>query len=239
MKKFAIAAAAAALFSTTAFAADLGVISQPAPVGFEPANDWTGFYAGIFAGAGGGQSTLAVALPGLGGVDFAGNSFGGIAGIQVGADYQIGTLVVGAVADIAASSISVNNNFGAGGLVGFGYESRLNYLGTLRARAGFLPTDNLLAYVHGGFAYGQTSPQFTIAGGGLAPDLNSVNRTGYTVGAGVEYKVTENISVQTEYAYTNLGSPGVDYNAGGFPAGATITESTAFHTIKAGLNYRF
>ena len=232
MKKFAIAAAAAALLTTTAFAADLGVISQPAPVGFEPVNNWTGFYAGVFGAIGAADFELTpVGVPGAG---FLSTGRGALGGVQLGYDYQLDSFVIGAVADIALSGVEGRASIG-GGLGGFEYNSRLEYLGTVRARAGFLPTDDLLVYAHGGFAYGRSNPTVSL-GGIAAPGFVATNRTGWTIGAGLEYAVTENISVQTEYAYTDLGSPTVS-DAALLPASAT--ESLKLHTVKAGLNFRF
>ncbi len=168
---------------------------------------------------------------------------GGIAGIQVGADYQFDGFILGAVADLALSNIGAKSNFGlgGGGVAAFAYESTLDYLGTVRVRAGFLPTDNILAYIHGGAAFGRTSPSLGAAIGGIGLDLDEVNRTGYTIGAGLEYRVTENISIQTEYSYTDLGSNSVGYAAGGggIPAGTAIDEEVKFHSVKTGVNFRF
>ncbi|MDB5530367.1 MAG: porin family protein [Devosia sp.] len=239
MNKFLISTVALTLLTGSASAADFGVITQDAPAGYiAPTSDWTGFYAGVFGGVGGGSPDLTMTIPGGGPVlEFFGNSSGGLAGVQVGADYQIGDFVLGAVTDIAVSNIEARG--GAAVPIVFGYESPLNYLGTVRGRIGFLPTDNLLAYVHGGLAYGQTSPDVTVPPPAGA-DLDPVNRVGYTIGAGFEYKLTDNISVQTEYAYTNLGNASVSYTPfGGFPAGVDIKESYDFHTVKAGVNFRF
>lgn len=230
MKKIAILAAAA-MMSTSAFAADLGVISQPAPVGFEPVNNWTGFYAGVFGGVGAADFELTpVGVPGAG---FLSTGRGALGGVQVGYDYQIDSFVLGAVADIALSGVEGRASIGGG--LGFEYTSRLEYLGTVRARAGFLPTDDLLVYAHGGFAYGRSNPTLSL-GGVPAPGFVATNRTGWTIGAGVEYAVTENISLQTEYAYTDLGAPTVS-DAALLPASAT--ESLKLHTVKAGVNFRF
>lgn len=140
--------------------------------------------------------------------------------------------MLGAVADIALSGVEGRSTFGS--LGGFEYVSRLDYLGTVRARAGFLPTDDLLVYAHGGFAYGRSTPSFN-AGGLPAPGFVGTNRTGWTIGAGVEYAVTDTISLQTEYAYTDLGNPSVTDAA----APGAANESLKLHTVKAGLNFRF
>ena len=86
LKKIAILAAAAML-STSAFAADLGVISQPAPLGFEPVNDWTGFCAGVFGSIGAADFELVPA--GLPGAGFLSTGRGALGGVQVGYDYQL------------------------------------------------------------------------------------------------------------------------------------------------------
>lgn len=238
MNKLLASCIALSLIVGSAQAADLGVITQDAPAGYI-ASDWTGFYAGIFAGVGAGSNDISTSLGGFAGPSFSGNSGGALGGVQVGADYQMGNVVIGAVADIALTNIATNEDIGVGGGFGLGYDSTLNYLGTLRARIGFLPTDNLLAYVHGGLAYGQTDPNVDL-GVGVGLDIDDVTRVGYTIGAGFEYKVTENISLQTEYAYTNLGSAAASYTpVGGFPAGADVEEDTDFHTVKAGVNFRF
>lgn len=233
MNKLLLAATAAVVMTSGVAAADFGVMTQPAPMAYvAPPADWTGFYAGVFGGVAGADFNLVpVGVPGAG---FFTTGRGAIGGIQVGADYQFDSFVVGAVADIAISGVEGVSETTVGGIVVSGYRSHLDYLGTLRARAGFTPTDNLLIYAHGGFAYGRSTPTFTV-GGVDAPGFVATNRAGWTIGAGLEYAVTENISVQTEYAYTDLGNPTVtDATAPG-----QATESLKLHTVKAGVNFRF
>ena len=183
------------------------------------------------------RSTTASCLPASRStLDFDVNGGGGLAGIQIGADYQINQFVVGAVADIAISNhraeLGISDPLGGGDTE---ISSTLTYLGTVRARAG-VAFDNLLAYAHGGVAFGQTEQDITF-GGVAVPglDLENPDRVGYTVGAGIEYAVTDKISLQTEYAFTNFGEEDV-YSDG---AGNAITEELSFHTVKAGLNFRF
>lgn len=232
MKTVLIAAASAAVMTSGVMAADFGVMTQPAPMAYAaPAADWTGFYAGAFGGIGGADFNLVpVGIPGAGLLT---TGRGGLAGVAVGADYQLDSFVVGAVADIALTNVEGTATISAGG-GSVTYNSRLDYLGTLRARAGFLPTDSLLIYAHGGFAYGRSTPTLS-ANGVNAPGFVATNRTGWTIGAGAEFAVTENVSVLTEYAYTDLGNPTVtDASAPG-----QATESLKMHTLKAGLNFRF
>lgn len=242
MQKLLIAAASAALMTSVATAADFGVIAQTAPMAYAAPSDWTGFYAGVFGGVGGGDNTLTIdGGPGAT-AGFEGNSFGGLLGAQVGYDFQFDQFVIGAVADIAITNIESDSS-----VIGFGgpggtltYGSTLDYLGTVRARVGFAAIDQMLVYAHGGLAYGRTSPGFGVGGvPGGTPDLEDVNRWGYTVGAGVEYAFTDNLSLQTEYAYTDLGNRDVGVSGVALPPGTSISEEAQFHTVKAGLNFRF
>lgn len=232
MKTIVTAAVFAAFLTTGAAANDLGVISLSPSVGSEPKSDWTGFYAGIFAGAERSESLSSFKLSPLPAYVVMGDKIAGIAGVQLGYDYQIDSVVLGAVADIALSSFATGMSDPA---LGLDYSSKLEYLGTVRARAGFLPTDNLLIYAHGGFAYGRFSPVVTSSLVAF-PDLSTANRFGWTIGAGIEYALAENISLQTEYVYANLGTVSTS-NAGIPPSSAT--ETLTLQSVRAGLNFRF
>ncbi|HEY4203261.1 MAG TPA: outer membrane beta-barrel protein [Devosiaceae bacterium] len=233
MHKLVLAAAAAALFSTSAFAADL---SAPSVVVSSSATNWSGFYAGVFGGVATGDFDYS-AVPAGGGpsvLDLNVNGGGGLAGVQVGADAQFDQFVVGAVADLALTNHRAEIGVSVpGGGLDADIQSQLNYLGTVRVRAG-MAFDNVLAYVHGGLAYGQTEPSISVAGIGAVPGLDKQNRWGYTLGAGIEYKVNDNVSLETEYAYTHFDDKSLaDLGAG------SINEALSFHTVKAGVNFRF
>lgn len=236
MNKILFSTAILASFSAPAMAADFGVINQPAPSAYEaPAQDWTGFYAGVFGAASTGPfeySAIPAGGPSL--LDLDVNGGGGLAGVQIGYDYQFDQFVIGAVADIAISNHRADIGINAGGgAIDADISSTLNYLGTVRARAGFA-TDSLLAYAHGGVAFGNTEQEINV-GGVAVPGTGDQDRVGFTVGAGVEYAVTDNISLQTEYAFTSFGDE--DIYSDGF--GNSITENLSFHTVKAGVNFRF
>ena len=65
-------------------------------------------------------------------------------------------------------------------------------------------------YGTGGFAYGGGSRHFDVFDSLNGWDWNgnggSKTRTGWTLGAGVEYAITNNITIKGEYLYYNLGS---------------------------------
>jgi len=124
--------------------------------------------------------------------------------------------VIGIESDISASSID--------GKAG-GSKFDIDYLGTIRARAGYT-VDRVMFYATGGAAYGQG-------------DLNVANLSntqfhwGWTLGGGVEAMVTPNVSARLEYLYVDLGKQTYQTILGPTNVGYTTS------LVRGGLNYRF
>lgn len=153
---------------------------------------------------------------------------GGFIGAQIGYDWQIDSFVIGAVADIAATNIKASLSPVLGGIA-FSATSRLDYFGTVRARLGYA-WDRVLIYGHGGFAYGRASQDVAVAG--VPIFSGSQAKTGWTIGAGVEFAAFDNVSVGLEYGFLDLGRDTV-FAAGG------LSERLTVHTGKLSINYRF
>ncbi|MDB5551830.1 MAG: outer membrane protein Omp31 precursor [Rhizobium sp.] len=218
--------ALAALLGTTALAAAADLPSRgyaPAPVYAAPIFTWTGFYIGVNAGYGGDKNSYSI--NGLGNIASI-TSGGFIGGGQIGYNYQfLGTaFVLGLEADLQATNIE-----GKVTILGLGIGSKLDYLGTVRARLGYAFTDRALIYATGGLAYGRVKTNIAniISFGGT--------NTGWTAGAGIEYALTQNWSLKTEYLYVDLGSKSSFLGLGNLSVGVKNHE----HIVRAGLNYRF
>jgi outer membrane immunogenic protein len=275
---FAVTAITLALSAGSALGADLP--SSKGPVAVPPPPPlWTGFYAGLNAGGtfggGGGVSVThldanpdpaaSAALSGVANTDFAGFIGGG----QVGYNYQFSPVfVAGLETDIqgvvgnggspAFSSVAAGALNSANIYSGNGYVSQsFDYLGTARARVGYLFTPTLLAYATGGLAYGWTNLSHTVFGnvtnGGalVGVSYGNVNtsrtQVGWTVGGGLEWAFAPNWSAKLEYLYYDLGS----YNILAETQGVTLNTrasvnsvslvSGQFHgnIVRVGLNYHF
>jgi outer membrane immunogenic protein len=207
MKKLLLAACAVIAAVPHAFAGDLPLQRQSNYVPQQAYNslfNWTGFYAGVHGGYAWGSG---------GGT----NPDGFVGGAQIGYNYQYSpTGVLGLETDISATSIDDT----VGG-VKFG----MDYLGTIRARAGYT-MDRVLFYVTGGAAYGRGELEIA----GLS---NDQFHWGWTLGGGVEAMVTPNVSARLEYLYVDLtketyqsvlGPANIGYNA---------------NLVRGGINYRF
>ncbi|MDH6234123.1 outer membrane immunogenic protein [Mesorhizobium soli] len=218
-KRIAVLAAFSTILSTGAFAAD--TVSAPEVI---PVFSWTGAYVGLNVGFGGGKfkHEIVGAAPAA---SFNASSSGFVGGVQVGYNYQIDQWVVGAEADFQGANIKGDVDFG--GVVPVG--TKLDWYGTVRARAGMLATDRLLVYATGGLAYGHTKTYSEMMLGNSVSE--SKTKAGWTVGAGVEYAVTDHVSLKTEYAYTDLGKARV--------FDGDIDRKVNFHSVKFGINYKF
>lgn len=254
MRHFLLAAVATAALTGQAFAGDLpSAKGAPVFVAPAPAFSWSGFYVGINGGFGGDRFTYPFALS-VGAATAAGqarlNSSGFLGGGQIGYNYQFaGTpYVAGLEADIDGSTIKGQISAAAnaaGTTVALNAGSRLDYFGTVRARLGYSLFDRALVYATGGFAYGGLNSFANgSAGGGLlgAGGALGVSRsntvTGWTVGGGLEYALTNNWSFRTEYLYVDLGTANIASGAllGGT---ASLGVKTTENIVRAGLNYRF
>jgi outer membrane immunogenic protein len=285
MKKlYSVAAFAAAFAVGTALAADLPSRKGPPPALLPPPPLWTGFYVGLNAGGtfGGGNSVATTAAPvffaptwntelatssALASNVLGSNQGGFIGGGQIGYNWQFGNVfVAGVEADIqgiAGASTSASA-FGAGVPAAFPGERivsitsvsrRLDYLGTVRGRLGYLVTPTLLAYGTAGLAYGGAKLNVSILQDNLpfGPPFASFGgfsdtRVGWTAGGGLEWMFMPNWSAKVEYLYYDLGNvtaalnPLANLSAGGFVRHVSAPfAQTRFdgHVVRAGLNYHF
>jgi outer membrane immunogenic protein len=252
-----------------ALAADLPTKAVP----LAPSIGWTGFYVGLNAGYGKTKSTdvtetdaapLIVNIPASQRTFSIDGSSRFTGGIQAGYNWQFAPKwVVGLEADINSfrSSGDATQNFMFGGAFpgSFTASRSTDWFGTVRARLGALPMDNLLIYGTGGFAYGNVKTSATINnnfGAGLVLGVpvcaaNSVcyqgsgsrTATGWTAGAGLEYAAWKNLSVKLEYLYVNLGSdtltvlPSTTTTGGG--SASFAFNNYVFNIVRAGVNVRF
>lgn len=223
-------------FVSTSFAADL-IIEEPAEVAVvDVGGNWDGAYIGVFGGAGWGVVDHTGVIPGLfdePGADL--DISGWLVGVRAGADFTVSDgIVLGVVGDLAWSNMSGEGlfedlNFGVDDAL-VSYE--LDWQGSVRGRLGF-DGGTFLPYVTGGLAFAHMN--HTISLEGDPADEGDATFVGWTVGAGVEVAVADNVSLNLEYRYSDLGEQTIDMGLGGNNPSFAVTT----HAITAGLNWRF
>jgi outer membrane immunogenic protein len=182
--------------------------------------DWSGLYLGGVTGHSWSDGRHDEITGGADGdFDFDGWS----AGLRAGYDRQHGSFVYGVVADFSLSEAEDR---------GLAIDNRLDlerigidYLGTLRARAG-LSIGSSLVYATAGAAY---------AGLDLYDDGDNATEAmwGWTVGGGLETFVSEQQTFSIEYLYADFGDE--TFNVDGDERKADLTS----HIIRAGVSHRF
>ncbi|HTK13576.1 MAG TPA: outer membrane protein [Xanthobacteraceae bacterium] len=238
MKKILLASVALFAMASMASAADLPARMYTKAPAVAPAWSWAGFYAGVNVGYGGGETNYPISAGGLGVAEIDITSSGFIGGGQIGYNWQTGNVVYGLEVDFQGSGVESKFEETLPGFGSIAIGTTTDYFGTARARIGTTPWDRSLLYVTGGLAYGHTTTNFGIIGGGFgSPDISN-DKIGWTVGAGLEYMIAPKWSFKTEYLYVDLGRDDLDLTAlGGFPG--TISEESRMHVVRAGVNYHF
>ena len=191
MNKLLLAALLASV-ATGAFAADLptrkGAPPAPAQV-YAPPFSWTGFYVGVNGGWGWSD---------LSSTNFS-NGNGGIFGGQAGYNLQMGQFVGGVEADLDGTDISSRNVYALGT-----NKFSTGLLTTERVRGG-LAIDRALLFLTAGYAGVDTRASYNDTVFGTANSQSSW-RNGGAFGGGVEYALTNNISLKGEYLYMPFAS---------------------------------
>ena len=257
MKRILLASTALAFLAGPALAADLPARTPaPAPQAFAapPVFTWTGFYAG--ANIGWTQNEVRASNRGFAGTggagaypNFSATSNGFIGGLQAGYNQQFDMFVAGVEADInfLGNRRTTGNAAvaGLGGVTGVSASSRLDWLGTVRARAG-VAFDRVFFYGTGGLAFGAPDQRLTLSGptGTTHRGTSSSTRLGWTVGAGAEFAVMDNLTLKAEYLYYDLGRNNVTATRTAGSAAPVGTSNTARfenkgHIGRVGMNYRF
>ena len=272
LKGVAIAALTAA-GAVAAQAADLPTRKEaPAPVFVPPPFTWTGFYIGLNAGgiitSGSRNATLVVPASSLWLNSYFPNGIGNgqsgfIGGGQAGYNWQTGAFVLGVVTDFDGTTLSKNFNYSSSPFTGTGVpfllngdtlnvnaKASLDWLGTTRAKVGFVvtPDNRLQIYGTGGVAYGGGSAHFNVYDSNYNAYWSgnpSSTRVGWTIGAGVEYAVTNNVTIGAEYLYVDLGSTHITANPNSIASSAlpnvyaTAKINYNASIFRALVNYKF
>ena len=214
-----IAAAALASVSSMALAADM--------VPPEPVPSWSGIYLGAGGGIQFGDLNVHSRVCELLYDDYCNSyatldkdfndndsSFAGV--VQGGYDWQIGPYFVTG----SFVSWTFGDSLGSDhkryfdeedGVFGKWNTDVQNML-TIASRQGFLPMPNLMVYGLAGWSWADVDHKLKIdcddCDGRIAKSGDNFNANGVTVGAGAEYKFTDNLSLRGEYRFTNLENVG-------------------------------
>jgi outer membrane immunogenic protein len=158
---------------------------------------------------------------------------GGLAGGQIGVNWQTGHWVLGIEADYQWANIDGDAPT-IGGLTG---SAEVKRFGTVRGRLGYA-SDRWMLYGTGGWAFGARATASTT---GLINVNDSHTLDGWTAGVGVEYAFAPNWSTKVEYLHVNLDEKAFFTGTFAFCsiAPSTCTAGADIDLVRVGINYRF
>jgi outer membrane immunogenic protein len=240
--------ASTALTTSTVFIATTAWAAPPTP-----RYTWTGCYVGANAGAAFNHVDNTVDVPGI--ASFAtsdrNTSFtgGGGAGCNLQFDPH---WVVGLEGDFNYLNGKAGQNFrirfNGEDTVG-SQDTTVRWLATLRGRFGYA-WDRSFLYATGGFAFGDVRSSViatrTDGSGRIREEYTgsySSTRTGWTIGGGFEYLLTDRLSAKFEYLHYDLGDANYLVNrvvsiTTTLPATWNASASASGDIVRVGLNYR-
>jgi len=235
MKTFATAAMAALMLSAgSTYAADAGRASLLPPAPELPTfYDWSGVYVGGQVGHSwgadrAGEFATAGRVPLGRAFDFSPSSF--VAGARLGFNHQLGAIVIGVEGDIEGGRARAGQG-DLGGVV----RVRQDWQGSVRARLGY-SLDRILVYATAGAAFTRLDYSYATPLAGLTETV-SVSKTGWTVGGGVDYAVTDALILGLDYRYTEYGR--FDQIGASAYLGRTVEHEPSAHAVRASLAYKF
>lgn len=213
-----LAGAAVLSMAAAVQAADL-IIDEPAMTAgvVDVGGRWEGIYVGAFGGY-----TAGAFNDDIDGIWFDNgdeiNVSGWLLGLNAGANFYLTDGVVGGiVGDVAWSDATGSLS----DIIAFQYD--INWQGSLRAKLGF-DAGAFMPYLTGGLAVANGTFLFF-------DGSDSQTHIGWTVGAGVEVAVTDDLSIDALYRYSDYGS------ATYFDTSPDISLNT--HQVTVGLNWKF
>ena len=188
-----------------------------------PGFNWTGAYVGAHAGYVWQDITFMS--------DITAKPGGLLGGVYAGYNFQLpSNIVLGVEADLGRGDLSFNP-----AELGFtdytAVDTQLN--GHVRARLGYA-VDRALFYVAGGASLARVALDDTDPG----YDGDSDTYLGWSIGAGVDYAMTDNLILRAEYLYDDYGTEMFDVNQNGVPSYGNDLELTA-STLRLGVAWKF
>ncbi len=197
-----------------------------------PAYHWAGLYFGANFGGAFNREDATTPI----GVS-ATNPSGVLGGVQFGYNYLlVPQWLVGLEGELGWTSGQGKANFvDPAGTTALSVTSDHNWYDTVDARLGYV-TGPLMLYAKGGAAWMNADYRLDVNSGIDGGTVTSANRSGWNVGAGMEYMLGSRWSAKLEYDHLDFGSDMLGFAT---PFGAGVSFKSAINEVKAGVNYHF
>lgn len=209
-------------------AADV-VYQTPEAPAYDEATIWGGAYIGGQIGYNWATSKLST---GFLNDDLKASPSGFIGGVYAGYNWEFSNAYLfGIEGDVNYADLSKTTNTIISA-VNVEYTPRVEFEGAVRARFG-VNYDRWLPYIAGGVSFARVKDFVAVTN---ATSRNSVEqsdtRVGFTIGAGVDYSLTNNLLLRAEYRYA-------DYGKKSFGDGDDDKVKLTTNNVRLGIAYKF
>lgn len=243
MKTFTLLSAALASLSIPAMAADMAVKAPRMPVA--PPFTWTSCFLGAHAGGGWTHTDIRDPVALVQGTPATQTTSlspsGAVVGGQFGCDYQFApSWVVGVEGAGSGATMKSSTTVGlpqgnAGDTANV--TARTDFLASVTARLGYA-VDHWMFYGRGGPAWAGGKYSVVGAFAGAPFGFEGLDtRTGWTVGAGVEWAFAPNWSARLEYDYYGFGNRTVSLTDNINAVTGVLDVKQNVQTVKLGVNF--
>jgi outer membrane immunogenic protein len=199
---------------------------------------WNGFYVGLHAGLANGNTDSSL---NFGHGDNHGSDFGlswgyemtgALYGAQIGFLRQRDNLVFGVEGTFSGSSVQGSDAGCFVLVVGVNCAREVNWMATVVGRAG-IAYDRVLFYGLAGVAWADVESRVNIINPAFGNISGSSTHVGWTAGFGIEWALSDRVSVRAEYAHIDLGDE--THRLGGE---IPLQVGLEMDTIKLGVNVK-
>lgn len=206
-------------------------LSSPSFAG--PSGSWTGLYVGAQAGYAWGEDKIMDQEISSGVSDW-NDEFdldGTTGGIYGGYNYQNGPWVFGVEGDAEIADVEGDNpNWPFGDTI----TAKITSQGSARGRVGYVYNNNVMFYGTGGIAFANIKTRYL---SGVAIDSYDQMRSGWTLGAGVEYAFAPNWTARLDYRYADFGR--ITNHAATTDSGWNYHNDITEQAVRIGVAYKF
>jgi outer membrane immunogenic protein len=229
-------AIAASATSGAAQAADLPTAKAP-PAPFISPWSWAGYYVGAYLGDSWGSSKFSdqtfPAFTGIGDQSSKSVTFGAINGYN----FAFGSFVLGGELEFGYDDRKGSGSYLTAAGSTRDYSGSGDYIGRLRARAGYA-WGRTLFFAAGGASVGDLNFTFRNPNNGFTQSISNT-LTGYNVGGGVEYALTDNVILRAEYIYDKFASKDYPYHTQIVTGFDNVSVRHDENTARAAVTYKF
>lgn len=182
--------------------------------------DWSGAYGGLLAG----YDSIS-ARTRLGPISTKLDADGVLGGIYTGRNFQFGSYVIGYDGAIQLTDVTGKGPEPTSPVASY----RNNVQADVRARLGYA-WGSFLPFIAGGATFGRSEQRDLLTGS----QRGRVPLDGYTIGGGLDYRVSEHLSVRAEYLYE-----GTFTKARPALNGCACTQTRTGNEVRVGTAYHF